>query len=76
MVEGLGLPWLGPKLALTLPLPRLNLSSFLLRLSLETMISLVLPFIRMVALPSLSTLSSRLISSTWRSKGLMKLPVR
>ena len=65
-----------PKLALTLPPPRLYLSSFLLRLSLLVLISLALPFTMMVALPSLSTLSSLLISSTCLSRGLVKVPVR
>jgi hypothetical protein len=54
----------------------LNLSSFLLSPSLLVLISLALPFTMMVALPSLSTLSIRRISSTWRSSGFVKLPVR
>ena len=63
-------------MALTLSLPRLNLSSFLFSPSLLVLISLALPFIMMVALPSLSTLSILLISSPCRSSGLTKLPVR
>ena len=65
-----------PKLALTLPLPRLYLSSFRLRLSLLVLMVLTLPFTMMVALPSLSTLSSLLISPTCLSRGLVKVLVR
>ena len=72
----MGRLWLGPKLALTLSLPRLNLSSFLFSASLLVLISLAFPFTLMFALPSASTLSMRLISSTCLSNGLMKLSVR
>ena len=63
-------------LALTLPLPRLYLSSFLLRSSFLTLMSFLLPFTMMVAFPSPSALSILLASSTCLSSGLVKEPVR
>ena len=66
--------WL-PKLALTIPLPKLNRSSLLLSRAWFTLISFLLPPTMITALPTSSALSILLASSTCLSRGFLKVPV-
>ena len=72
----MGRLWWVPKLALTVPLPRLNRSSFLLSRAWFTLTSFLFPPTMMVALPTSSALSILMASSTCLSRGFLKVPVR